>query len=375
MVSKTRGLQGQYAGFISRAIALILDQLIVVAAITIFNGVIAGTLNLFLNIDVSNCPAVDRSDLFSLALICQAANWLRLIISLVLTPVYFGIFWTLGGQTVGQYALGLRVVRLDGRRMTLWRSLLRWAGYLVSLIAFGLGFLWVLWDDRRQGWADKLARTVVVYAWQAQHNEFLLDRIRARMRRRRRIAALAAAPGDATAPPVRLELVMTVFASMNQVQATMNILQDAILQRKLAIINTVVFVKDETGAFGYVGASDLTVGDAGDARWTLLVSDPRLRGIRPEELTADVPNGSFILLIFVEDAQLTPLLKTLTAAKLASQVFDLDRPAHTPVNVASDAAELDALQSSLNPTPEQLEHDEPATLGALMEEAAALASD
>jgi uncharacterized RDD family membrane protein YckC len=28
---------------------------------------------------------------------------------------------------------------------------------------FFLGYLWILVDDRRQGWHDKLARTLVVY--------------------------------------------------------------------------------------------------------------------------------------------------------------------------------------------------------------------
>jgi uncharacterized RDD family membrane protein YckC len=39
--------------------------------------------------------------------------------SLVINPLYFALFWTLGGQTPGQYLMGVRVVRVDGKRSTL----------------------------------------------------------------------------------------------------------------------------------------------------------------------------------------------------------------------------------------------------------------
>ena len=40
--------------------------------------------------------------------------------------------------------------------------LLRYLGYYISLIPFGLGFLWVGIDPRKQGWHDKIASTVVI---------------------------------------------------------------------------------------------------------------------------------------------------------------------------------------------------------------------
>ena len=33
---------------------------------------------------------------------------------------------------------------------------------IISILPLGLGCLWILWDKKRQGWHDKLARTVVV---------------------------------------------------------------------------------------------------------------------------------------------------------------------------------------------------------------------
>jgi uncharacterized RDD family membrane protein YckC len=67
------------------------------------------------------------------------------------------------GQSFGKRFIGIRIVRADGGpvdyRTVALRHLL---GYLLSLIPFGLGFAWALWDSRQQGWHDKLARTIVV---------------------------------------------------------------------------------------------------------------------------------------------------------------------------------------------------------------------
>jgi len=67
------------------------------------------------------------------------------------------------GQTVGMRILGIRIIRIDGRPFTMGRAMIRHlAGYPLSMAFFFLGFLWILWDPRQQGWHDKLARTVVV---------------------------------------------------------------------------------------------------------------------------------------------------------------------------------------------------------------------
>ena len=71
--------------------------------------------------------------------------------------------WVLVGFTPGKGLLGLRILRADGQRIGLGRAIVRYAGYWVSLIFLGLGFIWILFDRRRRGWHDKLAGTCVVY--------------------------------------------------------------------------------------------------------------------------------------------------------------------------------------------------------------------
>ena len=77
--------------------------------------------------------------------------------------VYFVGFWAWRGQTPGMMLLGLRVAReADGTNPGLVRSILRYAGYFLSWIALFIGFIWVAFDSRKQGWHDKIAGTVVV---------------------------------------------------------------------------------------------------------------------------------------------------------------------------------------------------------------------
>ena len=82
----------------------------------------------------------------------------------VVSAVYFTAF--IGaerGQTLGQMALGIRVVGLDtGGSIGYGRALLRWFVSIFSAIVFFLGYLWMLWDAEKQCWHDKAANDVVV---------------------------------------------------------------------------------------------------------------------------------------------------------------------------------------------------------------------
>ena len=244
-------------------------------------------------------------------------------------------FLDAGRAVIGPYAMGLRVVRLNGKRMTFWSSLVRWVGYMVSFATLGLGFLWVLWDDRRQGFADKLAKTVVVYSGRpSKTSSCWIAFVRSCARNARQLTAMPEGAQAIVAKPMRLELVLAILPSMGKVRDTTNVLQDAVRNGVFQIVSSAVMVKDETGALGHVGSSDLAAGDKSTLSDTVVASDPRLQQIKIDQLMLDVPNGSFILLIVVEDKSLTPLLKTLTAAKVAANVFDLDTPGHEPMTIA-----------------------------------------
>ena len=85
------------------------------------------------------------------------------LIGVGVTIGYPVVFWVLLGQTPGKLLMGVRIARTNGKRLTIGRALLRYLGYWLSAIPLGLGFLWVLVDDQRQCWHDKLADTYVIY--------------------------------------------------------------------------------------------------------------------------------------------------------------------------------------------------------------------
>lgn len=67
------------------------------------------------------------------------------------------------GQSPGKIAIGIKIVRMDGRSIGIGTTLLREIiGKIVSTIFFLLGYIWVIFDGQRQGWHDKIASTYVV---------------------------------------------------------------------------------------------------------------------------------------------------------------------------------------------------------------------
>jgi uncharacterized RDD family membrane protein YckC len=70
------------------------------------------------------------------------------------------------GQSWGKVVTGLRTVSADDLRPIGGpRGMLRWLVDLVCswvTILEVLNYLWPLWDDRNQTWADKVARSVVL---------------------------------------------------------------------------------------------------------------------------------------------------------------------------------------------------------------------
>jgi uncharacterized RDD family membrane protein YckC len=86
------------------------------------------------------------------------------ILGLVVSAAYFTAFiGSERGQTLGQMALGIRVIGLDsGGSIGYGRALLRWVVSLISAAVILLGYLWMLWDKEKQCWHDKAANDVVV---------------------------------------------------------------------------------------------------------------------------------------------------------------------------------------------------------------------
>jgi uncharacterized RDD family membrane protein YckC len=78
---------------------------------------------------------------------------------------YNWYFWTQNqGQTPGKALLGIRVVKVNGGPLSDLDAIIRYIGYYINTFVLLLGWIWAIFDDRHQGWHDKLAGTMVVRA-------------------------------------------------------------------------------------------------------------------------------------------------------------------------------------------------------------------
>lgn len=87
---------------------------------------------------------------------------LLLLWGLLLHGVYFTVFVGGCGQTPGKMLCGIAVVRRDSSPVGYGRALLRWVGYALAALPFGLGLLGILFTAERRGLHDRIAGTRVV---------------------------------------------------------------------------------------------------------------------------------------------------------------------------------------------------------------------
>lgn len=72
-------------------------------------------------------------------------------------------FWVRYLGTPGKLLLDCHIVHAQtGQPLSVGRALLRYFGYYISMLPFMLGFLWIIWDRRKQGFHDKIANSVVI---------------------------------------------------------------------------------------------------------------------------------------------------------------------------------------------------------------------
>jgi uncharacterized RDD family membrane protein YckC len=83
-------------------------------------------------------------------------------LELLTLATYGAVMWKLRGTTIGGVVCSLKVARLDGRPIDWATAIVRALGCFLSLAVVGLGFLWIVFDDGKQAWHDKIAGTVVV---------------------------------------------------------------------------------------------------------------------------------------------------------------------------------------------------------------------
>jgi uncharacterized RDD family membrane protein YckC len=142
---KLRELPTDRAGAVSRGLAIAIDGVFVNLAFTAFVALV--TL-------VANAFGGNSEGGTGLAIAVGSTAWLSF------GAVYLLGFWSLAGQTPGMRFVG---IRLDGERLSLRRSVKRLIGLGLAVVAFGLGFLGIVFSERRRAWDDRMSGTEVVY--------------------------------------------------------------------------------------------------------------------------------------------------------------------------------------------------------------------
>ncbi|MCB0132757.1 MAG: RDD family protein [Caldilineaceae bacterium] len=303
-MSTDKGMLGRYAGLVTRAGALLLDLAIVALIIFVIYWTLALPLQFFLGFDPSECVAGQSS---IPRIYCRIIGLTWTIVTLSTPPIYAVLFIATTGQTIGAAVMGVRVVRLDGKRMTLRHAIVRYVGMILSALPLGAGYFWTLLDDRRQTWHDRMAGTVVVYAWRASQNEFLLARVQRFVDKRTGVV-----PAE---KPVMLvdhvghDLVTVAFESYRQLRQMLNRIQETAGQDELEIATLTIFVVDEKGNLGVVGTADVSSGEQIMHVEPDAVTIPR-RLLR--QIALDTPRDRFLIAVILPEHATDRLIKIIT---------------------------------------------------------------
>lgn len=135
----------KYAGFWIRFWASIIDSILVMMITYPILYAVYGWAGLDYSVAVGTTGFVDIFITWILPLV--AVIW----------------FWVAKRATPGKMLLSLRVVDAKtGNNLSVSQSLIRYLCYFVSAIPFFLGYIWVGFDSKKQGWHDMIAGTVVV---------------------------------------------------------------------------------------------------------------------------------------------------------------------------------------------------------------------
>ena len=158
-VPQVYATQPAYAGFWIRVVARFVDGVIVGIPITVLffllvvvaGGVTSGTSSS--SADTQNAAAAGVTGVV----------FLFYLIALLGTIAYQVYFWGVSGSTLGMRVFKLRVVdATTGGPIGIGRAFVRWLMTIVNSLACYVGWIWVAFDARKQGWHDKVANSIVI---------------------------------------------------------------------------------------------------------------------------------------------------------------------------------------------------------------------
>ena len=155
------GAARRYANFGQRLVALIIDSLVVTVPFGIAFGIWwAASPKHYVSCTVNDEPGICKVP-------TGASIGLGVLIGAVylfaVLFLYFGRMLGTTGQTLGNKAMGTKVVSLEtGRPIGTGKAIGRYFGRIASGSICYLGYFWMLWDKDSQTWHDKIVGSVVI---------------------------------------------------------------------------------------------------------------------------------------------------------------------------------------------------------------------
>ena len=93
----------------------------------------------------------------------NSSETIGILLTIIVAALNLGVLAGLTGFTIGKWAAGLRILRDDGHEIGIGRAFLRhFAGYPLSFVTLGVGFLMAALTTRGRALHDVLAGTLVV---------------------------------------------------------------------------------------------------------------------------------------------------------------------------------------------------------------------
>jgi uncharacterized RDD family membrane protein YckC len=142
----------QHASYLQRLIAWVIDNVL----IFMFAVLLGIVFSVIISISVGWGDNTPNQVTILMTLLTIALLW-------VLQFLYFGVYWSGNGSSLGMTVMGIRVIRRNGVPLSTLRSGLRGTlGYALSAAILGLGYIWAFFDPDHETLHDKLFDTQVV---------------------------------------------------------------------------------------------------------------------------------------------------------------------------------------------------------------------
>ena len=143
-MTENTSLPFKYTGLFRRLLAIIYDLFLLIALLFIATAVM---------MVFNQGHAIERG---------QPLYPFYIAYLLTISFIFYGWFWTHGGQTLGMRTWKMRLQQDNGNAVTWPLALIRFITAIFSWLAAGTGFFWSLFSPQKRTWHDIASKSVLI---------------------------------------------------------------------------------------------------------------------------------------------------------------------------------------------------------------------